>query len=208
MMKLVIALPVRSLEDLKLVPTLDSDLVELRLDYLKKPEDFDLSLIEDIKDRVIVTVRDPSEGGVKEVDEDWKASLYKKLHDMGVLYDVEARFLRKRKDIPFEGKIVSAHFFDRVPSIKEVEGIFKGFEGAWIKKLAVTTRKGYKELLAHFARKGFAVMPIGSDPIERIAFAILGSELIYASLDKGLETAPGQMSYKKVKEILSCLGLR
>jgi 3-dehydroquinate dehydratase-1 len=208
MMKLVIALPVRSLEDLKLVPTLDSDLVELRLDYLKKPEDFDLSLIEDIKDRVIVTVRDPSEGGVKEVDEDWKASLYKKLHDMGVLYDVEARFLRKRKDIPFEGKIVSAHFFDRVPSIKEVEEIFKGFEEAWIKKLAVTAREGYKELLAHFARKGFAVMPMGSDPIERIAFAILGSELIYASLDKGLETAPGQMSYKKVKEILSCLGLR
>jgi len=208
MMKLVVALPVRSLEDVKLVPTLDSDLVELRLDYLKRPEDFDPSLIEDIKDRVIVTVRDPSEGGVKEVDEDWKASLYKKLHDMGVLYDVEARFLRKRKDIPFEGKIVSAHFFDRVPSIKEVEEIFKGFEGAWIKKLAVTAREGYKELLAHFARKGFAIMPIGSDPIERIAFAILGSELIYASLDKGLETAPGQMSYKKVKEILSCLGLR
>jgi len=208
MMKLVIALPVRSLEDLKLVPTLDSDLVELRLDYLKRPEDFDISLIEDIKDRVIVTVRDPSEGGVKEVDEDWKASLYKKLDDMGVLYDVEARFLRKRKDIPFEGKIVSAHFFDRVPSIKEVEEIFKDFEEAWIKKLAVTTREGYKELLAHFARKGFAIMPIGSDPIERIAFAILGSELIYASLDKGLETAPGQMSYKKVKEILSCLGLR
>jgi len=208
MMKLVIALPVRSLEDLKLVPTLDSDLVELRLDYLKKPDDFDLSLIEDIKDRVIITVRDPNEGGVKEVDEDWKASLYKKLDDMGVLYDVEARFLRKRKDIPFEGKIVSAHFFDRVPSIKEVEEIFKDFEEAWIKKLAVTTREGYKELLAHFARKGFAIMPIGSDPIERIAFAILGSELIYASLDKGLETAPGQMSYKKVKEILSCLGLR
>ncbi|PVU71696.1 type I 3-dehydroquinate dehydratase [Candidatus Nanobsidianus stetteri] len=208
MMKLVIALPVRSLEDIKLVPTLNSDLVELRLDYLKKPEDFDLSLIEDIKDRVIVTVRDPSEGGVKEVDEDWKASLYKKLHDMGVLYDVEARFLRKRKDIPFEGKIVSAHFFDRVPSIKEVEEIFKGLEGAWIKKLAVTAREGYKELLAHFARKGFAVMLMVLDPIERIAFAILGSELIYASLDKGLETAPGQMSYKKVKEILSCLGLR
>lgn len=208
MMKLVIALPVRSLEDIKLVPTLNSDLVELRLDYLKKPEDFDLSLIQDIKDRVIVTVRDPSEGGVKEVDEDWKASLYKKLHDMGVLYDVEARFLRKRKDIPFEGKIVSAHFFDRVPSIKEVEEIFKGFEGAWIKKLAVTAREGYKELLAHFARKGFAVMLMVLDPIERIAFAILGSELIYASLDKGLETVPGQMSYKKVKEILSCLGLR
>lgn len=193
---------------MKLVPTLNSDLVELRLDYPKKPEDFDLSLIEDIKDRVIVTVRDLSEGGIKEVDEDWKASLYKKLHDMGVLYDVEARFLKKRKDIPFEGKIVSAHFFDRVPSIKEVEEIFKSFEEAWIKKLAVTTRKGYKELLAHFARKGFAIMPMGLDPIERIAFAILGSELIYASLDKGLETVPGQMSYKKVKEILSCLGLR
>uniref|UniRef100_A0A2T9WL94 3-dehydroquinate dehydratase n=2 Tax=Nanobsidianus stetteri TaxID=1294122 RepID=A0A2T9WL94_NANST len=208
MMKLVITLSVRSLKDIKLVSALDSDLVELRLDYLRRPEDFDPSLIDDIKDRVIVTVRDPSEGGIKEVDEDWKASLYKKLHDMGVLYDVEARFLRKRKDIPFEGKIVSAHFFDRVPSIKEVEEIFKSFEEAWIKKLAVTAREGYKELLAHFARKGFAIMPMGSDPIERIAFAILGSELIYASLDKGLETAPGQMSYKKVKEILSCLGLR
>lgn len=208
MVKLVVALPVRSLEDIKLVPTLDSDLVELRLDYLERPEDFDPSLIEGIKDRVIVTVRDPSEGGVKGVDEEWKASLYKKLHDRGALYDVEARFLRRRKDVPFEGKIVSAHFFDRVPSVKEVEDIFKGFEGAWVRKLAVTAREGYKELLARFARKGFAVMPMGSDPIERIAFAVLGSELIYASLGEGLETAPGQMSYKRAREILSCLGLR
>ncbi|EOD42666.1 3-dehydroquinate dehydratase [Candidatus Nanobsidianus stetteri] len=208
MMKLVVALPVRSLEDIKLVPTIDSDLVELRLDYLERPEDFDPSLIEDIKDRIIVTVRDPSEGGVKKVDEDWKASLYKKLHDMGVLYDVEARFLRKRNDIPFKGKIVSAHFFDRVPSIKEVEEIFEGFEEAWVRKIALTAKEGYKELLAHFARKGFAVMSMGSNPIERIAFTVLGSELIYASFDEGLETAPGQMNYKKVREILSCLGLR
>jgi len=208
MMKLVVALPVKNLEDIKLVPTIDSDFVELRLDYLKRPEDFDPSIIEDIKDRVIITVRDPNEGGVKKVDEDWKASLYKKLYDMGVLYDVEVRFLKKRKDVPFERKIVSAHFFDRVPSIKEVEEIFKDFQGAWVNKLAVIAKDGYKELLAHFTRKGFAVMPMGSDPIERIAFAILGSELIYTSLDEGLETAPGQMNYKKVKEILSCLGLR
>jgi hypothetical protein len=38
LVKLVVALPVRSLEDVKLVSTLDSDLVELRLDYLERPE--------------------------------------------------------------------------------------------------------------------------------------------------------------------------
>ena len=66
MVKLVVALPVRSLEDVKLVSTLDSDLMELRLDYLERPEDFDPSLIEGIKDRVIVTegipVREESRG--------------------------------------------------------------------------------------------------------------------------------------------------
>jgi 3-dehydroquinate dehydratase-1 len=207
LVKLVVALQLRSLDDVRKVGGIDADFVELRVDYLERPETFDPSVLEEFRDKVIVTIRDPSEGGVRKVDDGWKARTLKRLHDMGVKYDVEARFLRKFSDVPHEGEIVSVHYFDRVPSVGEVEDALRGLESAWVRKIAVIGKPGYKELLAKFAGKGFAVMPMAVNPLERIAFAVLGSELVYASLGEGMETAPGQMDYRKAKELLKCLGL-
>lgn len=51
--------------------------------------------------------------------------------------------------------------------------------------------------------KNIAVMPIGTNPVERIAFAILGSKLVYGYAET--PTAPGQMSYIQIKRIMNVL---
>ena len=203
MVRLVVALPIRKQEDANKAREIDADLVELRLDYMQDPSSFDFSSIGDLKGKVIITIRDVEEGGVNRISDEAKAKILKSLHDQGFIYDVEARFLLRRPDVPFEGKIVSVHYFDRVPSFEEVESLMSHFEGAWIRKIAVIGKEGYRELLIKFAKRGFAVMPMGTDPLERIAFSILGSELIYANA--GEATAPGQMNYLTVKEMLRCL---
>ena len=76
-------------------------------------------------------------------------------------------------------------------------------EKAWIRKIVVVGKDGYRELLVRFARKGFAVMPMAVDPLERIAFSILGSELVYANA--GEATALGQMDYRRAKEIIQVI---
>ena len=203
MVKVVVALPVREQRDAEKARSIDADFVELRLDYMRDPSSFDFSSVFDIKDKVIITIRDVEEGGVNRISDEVKARLLKKLHEEGFIYDVEARFLKRRPEVPFEGKIVSVHYFDRVPSYEEVESLLSPFEKAWIRKIAVVGKDGYRELLVRFAKKGFAVMPMAVDPLERIAFSILGSELIYANA--GEATAPGQMDYRRAKEIIRCL---
>ena len=203
MVKLVVALPVREQRDAEKARLIDADFVELRLDYMRDPSSFDFSSVSDIKGKLIITIRDVEEGGVNRISDEVKARLLKKLHEEGFLYDVEARFLKRRPEVPFEGKIVSVHYFDRVPSYEEVVSLFSPFERAWVRKIAVIGKEGYRELLVRFARKGFAVMPMAVDPLERIAFSILGSELIYANA--GEATAPGQMDFRRAKEIIRCL---
>ncbi|WP_054845075.1 hypothetical protein [Sulfuracidifex tepidarius] len=68
-------------------------------------------------------------------------------------------------------------------------------------------KQGYKGLLSSLLDiyPKIAVMPMGVNPMERIAFSILGSQLIYSSVDE--PTAPGQMKYIEVRHILNCMGL-
>lgn len=203
-MTLVVAsLPIRSFEDIQKVEKLnDADLIELRLDYMTSLPP--VEMLEKYKGKIIVTIRDPSEGGVNYIDENVKAEYLKELHKRNILYDVEARFAKKYK-IPTEGKIVSAHYFTFVPTYDEVYNLVREFlPSAWIIKVAVIGKPGYRELLSKLLDlEKVAVMPMGVNPLERIAFSLLGSKLIYTHV--GEETAKGQLYYKTAKEILSYL---
>jgi len=203
-MTLVVAsLTIRKEEDIEKIPNFyDADLIELRLDYLGRL--VPIEKLERFKNKIIVTIRDPSEGGVKAIDPKEKAEYLVELDKKGFLYDVEAKFA-KMYNIPTRGKIVSIHYFDRVPSFEEVYETIKDFlEPSWIIKVAVIGKPGYKSLLSKILElEKVAVMPMGVDPLERIAFSILGSKLIYGHT--GEETAKGQMHYKSVKQILSYL---
>lgn len=203
----VASLPIRTPGDLeKIKVASDADLVELRLDYMDNPLSIEPELLRRYGEKIIVTIRDRSEGGLREVDESLKAKYLSKLDELGVVYDVEISFVERHR-IPFVGKILSIHYISNLPSKEEVISRIRGYaEKAFVIKIAVNNMKGYKELLASLLEAGYdniAVMPMGVDPLERIALALMGSKLIYGYVET--PTAPGQMHYREIIEILRCI---
>lgn len=202
---IVASLPVYSEKDIERVSEINSDLVELRLDYSTTLPNAEKII--KYKDKVIVTIRDPKEGGVNKIDGEEKARYLNVLYEKGVLYDVEASFLEKHS-VPYKNKIVSVHYFNELPSFSEVDKIISKYEDdAYTVKIAVIAKEGYKKLLADllFSHKNVTVLPMATNPLERIAFGILGSKLIYTYVDK--PTAPGQMKYSRAMEIINMLFL-
>jgi 3-dehydroquinate dehydratase-1 len=199
---IVASLPIYNKKDLEKIKYIDADFVELRLDYIDKL-DIDLDFLNHYKSKLIFTIRDKNEGGYKDISDNEKSSFLKELHSRGFLYDVEASFLQ-RESIPYKGKIVSAHYFNSIPSFEELEDIIKKYHEAYIIKFAMVGKENYREILIKLLKHdNIAVMPMNVDPLERIAFSILGSKLIYGYVDT--PTAPGQMHYKDIKRIFQTL---
>jgi 3-dehydroquinate dehydratase len=198
----VASLPVSGKDDLRLVSEIEADLVELRLDYMKTLDVTPMELA-NLKEKVIVTIRDPEEGGIHDVDCSAKAEFLRELASLGVLYDVEARFLHKFQ-VPYVGKIVSAHYFTRLPSREEVDNMFRRYREALSVKVAVSPIPGYRELLAYLSLKDNAtIMPMVDNPLERVAFTLLGSKMVYGYVKE--PTAKGQLHYSTLVRILDFL---
>lgn len=205
--KVVASLPVRKPEDLSNIEEIESDLIELRLDYSSNPFFIidELDKFSSLSSKLIFTIRDVNEGGINQVSPDVKKKIYDKIYDNGFIYDVEAKFA-KRYEINVDCRtILSLHYFSNVPSLEEVVELFEPFKGKDpLFKVAIIGKGKYKEVLSSLlSLKKVAVMPMGVDPLERIAFGILGSRLIYASVIES--TAPGQMNYREVKRTLDCI---
>ncbi|AWR97641.1 type I 3-dehydroquinate dehydratase [Acidianus sulfidivorans JP7] len=200
---IVASLPFYSEKDLQRIKNIDADLIELRLDYsLTLP---DINSLLPFKDKIIVTIRDVNEGGVNKLDDDVKKTYLNKLDEEGFLYDVEASFLEKYS-VNYENKIVSMHYFNYVPDFQKIEYIINKYEEkAYTVKIAVIGKNGYKQLLSNllFSHNKLTVLPMNTDPLERIAFGIFGSKLIYTYVDN--PTAPGQMHYSKAMKIIRLL---
>ncbi len=204
---IVASLPIYNEDDLTKVRKIKgADLIELRLDYSPRLISIDSinSKLGDLKDKLILTIRDVSEGGVNKIDDKEKAKYLENANNEGFIYDVEASFLEKFS-VPFKDKIVSAHYFNELPNYEKVEEIVKKYlPMARFVKIAAIGKGEYKELLTKLLKfDKVAVLPMGVNPLERIAFGILGSKLIYTFVES--QTAPGQMHYSKAFEILSCL---
>ncbi len=167
------------------------DFIEIRLDYKKnlKLEDIDDFL--KYKDKMIITIRDISEGGIFPINDETKIKIYKKLNDYGIIYDVEESFLKKY-DLPYENNIVSAHYFHSLPSFNEILEKFKKYNNLFSAKLAVKNFPGYKSLLIKFLEiiENPTAIPLGANWYERIGFSLLGSKLLYV-YDK-IQTGMGQ----------------
>ncbi|BDC19720.1 type I 3-dehydroquinate dehydratase [Acidianus sp. HS-5] len=204
---IVASLPIYKEDDLlKARKIKEADMIELRLDYSLRLITIDSikSILGDLKDKLILTIRDVSEGGMNKIDDNEKAKYLEEANKEGFIYDIEASFL-DRFSIPFKDEIVSVHYFNELPSYEEVERIIEKYlPTARFVKVAVMGKGEYKELLSRFLKfDKIIVLPMGVDPLERIAFGILGSKLIYTFVEK--QTAPGQMHYFKAYEIISCL---
>lgn len=200
---LVASIPIETAEDMgKVLKIKGVDLIELRVDYSDNPLALDFSIVKDLP--VIVTLRDADEGGVKKHKDDVKLKLLNKLSELGIMYDLEMNFVEKY-GVNYENNIVSMHILNPKRVDKEIiKNKVKKFSGkAFAVKIATKPFPGYRTFLIELLELGnnIAVMPIDVDPVERIAFALLGSKLLYCYADK--PTASGQPSCVDASKVLS-----
>lgn len=201
---IVASIPIRNDDDIRIALSItDADYVELRLDYHENPLRLDY---ENMKGkRVIMTLRELDEGGYRRFDPTVKKKLIKLWKDLNLLYDVEIKFAEKY-GVECDGAIVSIHILSEKPSLDEIiAAVTKYIDKAFAVKVAVRPFKGYKTFLTSLLELGenIAAMPMDVDEVERIAFALLGSKLIYGYVTQ--PTALGQPHYKRLLKILEPL---
>ena len=155
----------------------EADLVELRLDYADTLNLDLLGRLEDFKRKLLLTVRDVQEGGVRPIPPEAKRSFLVRAIDKGFTCDVEAHFARNY-GVPHEGQIVSFHSLQRTPTLDELKRELYDFRETLLK--IVVPAKG-----------------------ERIAFSLLGSKLIYAFSKE--KTAEGQLELKRARKLVEAL---
>ncbi len=205
--KLIASVPLRDASRVAELEGIEADMIELRLDYLPSPREVSEDLLQVLlpfRKRLLLTLRDPLEGGHLPLSDEVKSSFLKAAHEMGFLYDVEVDFLKRRKDVPL-GLVVSKHYLNELPSLHSLKEEFRPY-GHYVRKLAVRTVNNYRSLLISFLEEfpGSAVIPLGADWRERLAFCMLGSSLLYVQV--GEPTAPGQMHIKAARTLFAQLG--
>jgi 3-dehydroquinate dehydratase type I len=102
---------------------------------------------------------------------------------------------------------VSYHNFERTPGLEDLESVMIACyeKGAAIAKMAtrISGRDDILNLLALYNLPGEKVI-LGMGPLGKILRVMgpyLGGAFTFASLEKGKETAPGQLSIKEMNEI-------
>jgi 3-dehydroquinate dehydratase type I len=202
-----------------------ADCLELRIDQIR-----DCNLEQLMKRRrpgtgILVTNRSKAEGGGFLGSERERIALLQEAVALGVdLVDIEASttkpLLRELKaEIEKHGSrtrwIISSHDLEETPSEAALRKRFDVCTklGADIVKICTYAREAADNLrvlgLIPYARKkgqGIIAFCMGEKGrISRVMAPLLGSYLNYASLDKGAESAPGQLTIAEMKEILKIL---
>jgi len=190
----------------------DADLLELRADYLKSKKG--LEKVSRYADKLIVTVRRASEGGLFRGSEVERAKVIRealKVHPRYV--DIEASSpmasgLVEEAKLAGVGVIASSHNLRGTPGPRELMR-------AWrlcarldpdIVKVVTTALKVADNLTvlglllkADRPTVAFCMGPLGKP--SRALAPLFGAPFTYASLGEGLETAPGQLSLWEVREV-------
>jgi 3-dehydroquinate dehydratase type I len=198
-----------------------ADLIELRADYLNR---VNLApLLERRQKPFIVTHRREEEGGKYKGEERKRLGVLQEAIDLeGDYIDVELATERSslRRLIRNKGRtqvILSFHHFDRTPSPKELQRLFRQMirSGADVVKMVPFARSWEDNLsilsIIPFARKrrqkivAFCMGEKGK--ISRIFSPFLGAAWTYASLSRIKASAPGQLTVDEMKEIWKMLKL-
>jgi 3-dehydroquinate dehydratase type I len=206
---------------IKKAENMGASLAEIRLDYLE--EDFNEveRAVEDAEIPLIATNRQHRQGGKKQQNEDERIKKLLELADKGFsMVDVEITTPRlkavvedlKKKNVK---TIISFHDFNKTPNLRELQRIvISQIEvGADVCKI-VTKANNVGDnitclsLVSEMNRKTRIVcFAMGSQGIlSRILSPIFGGYFTYASLECGMETAQGQISIQRLREIYKCLG--
>ncbi|MFH1586477.1 MAG: type I 3-dehydroquinate dehydratase [Candidatus Diapherotrites archaeon] len=200
-----------------------ADFIELRLDLISKPDVE--GLIKQAKKPVIVTVRKKSEGGKFSGTESSRISLLKKALVFNPDYiDLEFSIPKKSLNslIKTAGKktrvILSHHNMKSTPPIKDLNSLLakmKKVKGAEIFKIVTTANfmddsMSILEFLRQAKKKktniiSFAMGIYGKD--SRILSVPFGSYLTFGSLERGKESAEGQLTVDELNKIYKGLSV-
>ena len=192
-----------------------ADLIELRIDYLRKPEV--TTLLNGRQRPFIITNRREEEGGKYRGDERKRLEVLKEAIDLAVEYvDIEIRseesllknLLANKKETQV---ILSFHDFQKTPSKKELQKLFDRMTrlGADIAKV-VTFAQTWEDNLNVLSLITYAIerkqeivaFCMGEKgKMSRIFSPIMGAAWTYASLIRGKTPAPGQLTVDEMKEI-------
>jgi 3-dehydroquinate dehydratase/shikimate dehydrogenase len=197
----------RAIEDMnRAIPF--ADLIEIRADYIKNP---DLkSILSAKKKPVIITIMPKHENGKFVGPEEERIALLKQAIDLGADYiDINLGcpglegLLKNRKGTK---AIVSYHSFKDTPH--DLPGICRALEaqGADIIKIATFANRLSDNLkMLNLIKEsetdiiGICMGELGE--ISRVLAPLYGSYLTFASLEKGQESAPGQIPAETLKNI-------
>lgn len=108
--------------------------------------------------------------------------------------------------------IISYHNYTGTPGLKELYKIIDqcydlGADVAKIATLANTKMDSARLLSLYSTGKSLVVFGMGEQgKITRIMAPLLGAEFTFAAMDDGEATAPGQIKYSRMKEIVEYLG--
>lgn len=200
-----------------------AELLELRIDGIRKVNL--KKLMAHKKGKILVTNRSKQEGGAFAGGEGKRVTLLKEAVDLGADYvDIEMRTedaliseLKKKIEV-FRGRtklILSYHNHTRTPNLKDLRRKLEEGYGAGADMVKIVPTAGEMEdnlkvlgLIPYAQQKGLEIIAFcmgEKGKISRVMAPFLGSYLTYASLAKGEESAPGQMTVGEIKQMFKIL---
>lgn len=196
--------------------TESADVVELRLDALGSGEAVvDFAKRHHGKIPLLITARDPAEGGSNNLAFAERLRLLRTLLPYAAAVDVEVANLDPFEDFLAELRakgvkvVLSSHNFTGFDHVATIETIsLAQSAGADVAKAAVTLRDPvdltlFESLVADFDGVPFSLMGMGPyGPVSRILAAQHGSLLNYGYLGD-VPTAPGQWPAQLLKEVIA-----
>ncbi|MEW6375406.1 MAG: shikimate dehydrogenase [Thermodesulfobacteriota bacterium] len=192
-----------------------ADLIEIRMDYLRKPE---LAPLVEVRPKpFIITNRRKEEGGRYWGYERRRLELLKEAIDLGAEYvDMEIGTERSLLQELIENKketqvILSFHDFHGTPSPKKLRRLYERMTqlGPDIVKI-VTFAKSWEDnlqilsLIPYASERGQKIIAFcmgEKGKMSRIFAPLLGASWTYVSLSKERATAPGQMTVWEMKDL-------
>ena len=194
------------------------DLFELRLDHLRGMIDQLERKMSILSSPVIITARDPREGGANNLSQKERHDLLLRFLPRAKYVDVELRSARAFKSLLAHARkqnvrrILSLHDFKSTPSARTLraKASLAKMHGADIFKIATRTDTPAQltRLIDFVTDKGVdfpvSAMGIGKlGALSRVILAQLGSVLIYTSM--GRPNVEGQLSIRQLPSALSAL---
>lgn len=188
------------------------EIAEIRLDLTG----FDFEEIREIfsqPKKLIATMR-PCKASDEERMEKLKASIKAGAKYVDLEYESKEAYRKELIDFAHRNNcdvIISYHNFTKTPEIKELNAIIKecfAF-GADITKIVTKARKNIdnSRILSLYNNPGriiaFCMGNLGK--LTRIIGPFLGAEFTFAAMDEGEATAPGQIKYSSIKNIMDNL---